>query len=358
MPVYLDLPLSLQDARKYARVLNGPVLPESRTLRNDCIHIGLINNMPDGALEATERQFFRLLQAAAGRLPVRLTFYCLPEVPRSTWGRHHADTVYSSVADLWDRPLDGLIVTGAEPRFPTLAEEPYWDSLQRVIQWADENTSSSIWSCLAAHAAVLGIDGIQRQRLSDKRFGLFPCMPASDHALTTGAQGPMMPHSRWNELPEKELAACGYQVLTRSNEAGADAFVKRLNSLFVFFQGHPEYEYNTLLLEYRRDIGRYLRGERETYPSMPCHYFDSAATAVLSALRERALRDRREQLLADFPADLVPPDTQSRWQLEAARIYANWLTYLSERKQQPLAKQPDSRPVGALAVRRLAAGAD
>lgn len=29
--------------------------------------IGLINNMPDPALKATERQFMKLLQAAAGR---------------------------------------------------------------------------------------------------------------------------------------------------------------------------------------------------------------------------------------------------------------------------------------------------
>ena len=31
---------------------------------------------------------------------------------------------------------------------------------------------------------------------------------------------------------------------------------------------------STLLLEYRRDIGRFLRGERDTYPPMPQGYFD------------------------------------------------------------------------------------
>ena len=37
--------------------------------------IGLINNMPDGALQSTERQFMRLLTAAAGENRVR--FHCL-----------------------------------------------------------------------------------------------------------------------------------------------------------------------------------------------------------------------------------------------------------------------------------------
>ena len=34
--------------------------------------IGLVNNMPDAALEATERQFMRLLTAAAGNNLIRL----------------------------------------------------------------------------------------------------------------------------------------------------------------------------------------------------------------------------------------------------------------------------------------------
>ena len=46
-----------------------------------------------------------------------------------------------------------------------------------------------------------------------------------------------------------------------------DLFVKKKEkSLFVHFQGHPEYGAQTLLKEYRRDIKRFLRGERETYP--------------------------------------------------------------------------------------------
>ena len=72
-----------------------------------------------------------------------------------------------------------------------------------------------------------------------------------------------VPHSRYNELPEEALISRGYRVLSRSSQTGADLFVGNRDSLDVFFQGHPEYEPDTLLREYRRDVGRFLvRGDR------------------------------------------------------------------------------------------------
>src|SRR5262249_8638171 len=151
------------------------------------------------------------------------------------------------------------------------------------------------WSCLAAHAAVLHVDGVGRHPLAVKCSGIFECARVADHRIAKGV-GPhlRMPHSRWNALDESELVASGYTILTRSAGAGVDAFVKQRKSLFVFFQGHPEYEAHTLLGEYRRDVGRFLRRERETYPAMPERYFDRATTAALQALRERALVERHD----------------------------------------------------------------
>src|SRR2546425_12339871 len=88
----------------------------------NCINIGLVNNMPDAALEATERQFLALLDAAADGIVVRLTAYALPDVPRSDLGHRHVSRFYSSIGDLWDSHLDGLIVTGTEPRAQNLME--------------------------------------------------------------------------------------------------------------------------------------------------------------------------------------------------------------------------------------------
>jgi homoserine O-succinyltransferase/O-acetyltransferase len=312
-----------------------------------CIEVALINNMPDAALESTERQFVSLLDEAAGPLPVRLTLYALPQVPRTDWGRSWLANRYSDIDALWDRSVDAVIVTGTEPRASALADEPYWPALTRIMDWAEESTRSSIWSCLAAHAAVAHLDGIDRQALREKCSGVLDCAAAADHPLTKNTPVRLrVPHSRYNGLPESALDAAGYTVLTRSPDAGVDAFVKQRKSLFVLCQGHPEYETDTLLREYRRDIGRFLRGERESYPGMPQSYFDAAATDVLTRFRAQALVRRGEAMLADFPTIAVEATLNNGWRSSAVRLYQNWLAYLSAQKARA-AKPPsqaDQRP--------------
>jgi homoserine O-succinyltransferase/O-acetyltransferase len=298
------------------------------------IDIGLINNMPDPALDATERQFRALLSAAADDIAVHLTLYTLPEVPRTEFGRRQVSR-YAAFDDLWHSQHDGLIVTGTEPLAADLKDEPFWGSLTQVLEWAEDHTHSTVLSCLAAHAGILHLDGIVRRPLGDKRFGVFECVRVADHPLTAEAPRRLqMPHSRWNEIPEEALLACGYRVLTRSEDAGVDAFVKQRKSLFVFFQGHPEYEAITLLLEYRRDIGRFLRGERDTYPPLPHGYFDPETIEALTALQARALGDRREELLAGFPTALAAGKVTNTWRSTAENLYRNWLVYIRGRKEQ------------------------
>jgi homoserine O-succinyltransferase len=305
-----------------------------------CIHIGLINNMPDAALKATERQFLTLLDSAANGVTVRLSLYALPDVPRTVEGRRHVSRFYSGIENLWESHLDGLIVTGTEPRAPNLMDEPYWGSLTKVLEWAEHNTHSAVWSCLAAHAAILHLDGIGRRRLADKRFGVFECALASDHQLTAGVPSTFqVPHSRWNDISGNELTDCGYRVLTRAKDGSVDAFVKQRKSLFVFFQGHPEYEANTLLLEYRRDAGSYLRGARDTYPPMPQGYFDRETAVILTTLRNRALSNRRAELLADFPTAQLEKRVANTWSPMAARVYGNWLAYLRAQKESRLTER-------------------
>jgi homoserine O-succinyltransferase/O-acetyltransferase len=311
-------------------------MPERRGSGLACLDIGLVNNMPDAALDATERQFRALLAAAAGGVTMRLTLYTLPEVPRTEFGRRQVSR-YASIDDLWERRHDGLIVTGTEPLAADLKDEPFWGSLTRVLEWAEGHTLSTILSCLAAHAGILHLDGIVRRPLGNKRFGVFECVRVSDHPLTSATPPRVrMPHSRWNEIPEDALLACGYRVLTRSDAAGVDAFVKQRNSLFVFFQGHPEYEDVTLLLEYRRDIGRFLRGERDTYPAMPQDYFDEETVEALTTLRARALADRRESLFADFPTAVAAGRVRNNWRSSAESLYRNWLMYIRAQKTQRL----------------------
>ena len=296
------------------------------------IVIGVLNNMPDPALEATEGQFSSLLQAAAGSHPVRLCFSCLPGVPRGPAARERIERIYWSLEELLRQAPDALIVTGTEPRAAALSDEPYWAQFVEVLHWAEAHTVSSIWSCLAAHAAVEVLDGVRRQRLGQKRFGVFEHSVLAGHPLVRGVSAPLrMPHSRWNELPVAQLRAAGYAILSCSPESGADLFVKQRRSLHLFFQGHPEYERTTLFKEYRRDVGRFLSGQQSSYPPLPCRYFSAAAAAALREFQERALSQRTPELLTDFPA-AAAAGAHSSWRPAALTMYGNWLSWVAKAK--------------------------
>src|SRR5512146_1877730 len=268
--------------------------------RRDGVTIGLLNNMPDPALEATELQFGALLSAAAGARTVRLRFSSLPELTRAGAARARVDSDYWPLDELLSQPPDALIVTGTEPRSPALEEEPYWDRLVRLIDWAERHTASSVWSCLAAHALTQALRGVRRRRLPEKRFGVYAHRISGGNPLLEGVCAPLLtPHSRWNELPVAELESAGFDILSASHETGADLFVHAGRSLLVCFQGHPEYDGLTLLKEYRRDVGRFLRGEQPAWPTLPRGYFDQEALRLISAFRERAESDRDPGLLTE-----------------------------------------------------------
>ena len=310
--------------------------PSTVDLRGrNCLTIGLVNNMPDAACEATERQFLDLLRAAAGNAIVQVKLFSIADVPRADEARRELEARYRDVAALWDTPLDGLIVTGTEPKAASLQDEPYWAALTKLIDWARGNTASTIWSCLAAHAAVLHADGIGRMPLDEKLSGVFDCEAVAEDPLFAALGSRLrVPHSRLNDLPEPALRACGYRVLSRSATAGVDGFVKENDdaSLFVFFQGHPEYDADSLLREYRRDVGRYLRGERGAYPELPQGYFNSAATLLADDFRMRAIGARRGDLVGDFPLAPLAGGIENTWREAAVGLYRNWIKYLKVRK--------------------------
>ena len=302
----------------------------------NCLTVGLVNNMPDAACEATERQFIELLRAASSDVIVLLKLFSIGDIPRADATRTELANRHRDLAELWATPLDGLIVTGAEPVAADLKDEPYWAALREIVDWARNNTASAVWSCLAAHAAVLHADGIVRSPLASKLSGVFDCDAIDDHPLLA-AMAPRLrvPHSRLNDLPEAGLRSSGYRVLTRSAAAGVDAFVKEHDgsSLFVFFQGHPEYDSDSLLREYRRDFGRFLRGERSICPQAPQNYFNSAATFLADDFRMRAAGEGRGDLIGDFPMEPLAAGIENTWRDAAIGVYRNWIKYLKDRKR-------------------------
>lgn len=297
--------------------------------------IGLLNNMPDSALEATELQFGALLGAACGTLPVRLRCSSLPELARGPVARERIDSSYWPLDELLAERPDALIVTGTEPRTPELEKEPYWERLVRLMEWAEHRTASTIWSCLAAHAVAQALHGVRRQRLPEKRFGVFAHRLRAHHALLESVRAPLLtPHSRWNELPVAAIEAAGFSVLSASEETGADLFLRAGRSLFVCFQGHPEYESATLLKEYRRDVGRYLRSEQPAWPTLPHGYFGPEALRLIESFRERAEPARDPELLSAFPMGPIAAGLEAGWRPAAVTIYRNWLKYVATAKER------------------------
>ena len=290
--------------------------------------IGLVNNMPPAALRAAEQQF-RALVAAAPGAPVRLRVF-VDRAAHPCPSEAHED-----LDALWNAQLDGLIVTGTEPRARAMTGEPLWPGLAAIADWACENTLSTIWSCMAAHAAAYRLDGVERVRLPEKLWGVFACARASDHPLVADASARWpVPHSRRNALDERDLIGAGYRILSRAPRVGADIFIKQARqSLFVMAQGHPEYGPDSLLREYRREVKRFLDGQRDHYPEMPEGYFDQAATARFTALRDAIATDP-----ATAPLDLLSCGggfaPVRDWSTHATRLYARWLSLLAGRKAE------------------------
>ncbi len=312
---------------------------------SDHVDIGLVNNMPDSALKGTERQFRTLLSEAGGDVAVRLHLFTLPEIARSERARQHCRESYGTLRDLLSSRLDALIVTGAEPRTVYLSDEPYWRSLTTVLDWANHNTISCILSCLAAHAGVLHFDAIERTPLPGKCLGRFDQAVTPGHALTADAPAQWrVPHSRCNELREEALSAAGYTVLSRSDQAGVDVFVKQRRSLFLFCQGHPEYERETLHKEHLRDVRRFLAGEAAEYPAIPAGYYDRDTEALLTRFAARAAEHRNPDMMRSFPHTLLDGVRAHAWSAAGLCLYRNWLRGILERARAGGTGRP-TRPV-------------
>ncbi|MFN2192410.1 MAG: homoserine O-succinyltransferase, partial [Candidatus Promineifilaceae bacterium] len=267
------------------------VLAPNRALHQDIreLHIGLLNMMPDTALAATERQFFRLIGESNPIAQFYMHPFTLGDLKRSPKAQEYLAQYYESFETIQREGLDALIITGANVTQPDLAAEPFWDPLIEVIGWAEENVTSILCSCLATHAVLQFRHGQKRRRLPAKRWGVYRhCVVDARHPLVNDVNTCFdVPHSRFNEIGRDPFAAAGLPVLVESQEAGVHLAVSRDGFRIVYFQGHQEYDTHSLLKEYKREVNRFAQGEREDYPPFPEHYFDRQTQAILDEYQER-----------------------------------------------------------------------
>lgn len=292
------------------------------------LHIGFLNMMPDAALQATERQFIRLVGGCNRIAQFYVYPFSLDGLTRSPETLDYIGRYYSRFEQLKVEGIDALIITGANVANPRLEEEPFWEPLMEVVDWARENVASTLCSCLATHAVLKRFYGIERQPMAEKRWGVFDHRVASPgHPLMRGINTRFdVPHSRFNEISREQLEAAGLTVLVESDEGGVHMAVSQDHFRAVFFQGHPEYDVNSLFKEYKREVYRYLTGEIAHSPPFPEHYFPEAARAALDrfmATAQAALR--RGEPMPDFIDTEVTPLLDNTWGDSGRAIISNWL---------------------------------
>ncbi len=295
------------------------------------LHVGLLNMMPDAALQATERQFMRLIAATGPDLHCYVHPFTIEGVVREGEARVHVETFYEDFARLRADGLDALIITGANPKEDEIADETFWESLVAAMDWAREHVSSVYMSCLASHAAFKQYYGVERTLLPRKLWGVYSHRVVDDsHPLVAAIDSAFdMPHSRLNDVPRAQLQAAGLRVLIDSEQAGVLAAVDADGLRSVYFQGHPEYDVHSLLKEYKREVGRFVRGEREDYPPFPENYFAPSAAVLLAQYGEKVREAvRRNRAPPPFPEDAVASTLEKTWTGIGETVFENWLALI------------------------------
>ncbi len=292
------------------------------------IHIGLLNMMPDAALEATERQFFRLVGACNQIVQFHVHPFTVEGLTRSPQAQAHIDQYYEPFEKIKQDGLDALIISGANVTHPSLPEEPFWQPLTEVFSWAMENVTSILCSCLATHAIIEYRYGIARTRLPAKRWGVFAHKVTDrTHPLVAEINTRFdVPHSRFNEIFQSDMERHGLKILAASKEAGVHLAVSEDGFRIVFFQGHPEYDDISLLKEYKREVMRFYRAETADYPPFPENYFNDTAQQIFADYEQhvRTARQTGEKLL-EFPENQVLEHLDNTWRDTAKAVFNNWI---------------------------------
>ncbi|MCY3572718.1 MAG: homoserine O-succinyltransferase [Chloroflexi bacterium] len=326
MPLVAHSPLPSFDR---LRQRGQEVLTLRRALSQDIreLHIGLLNMMPDAALQITERQFMRLVGNCNQIAQFYVHVFSVPGLGRSAATQAYIDQYYTTFEQVKQEGLDALIITGANVANPSLDEEAFWQPLTEVIGWAREHVTSTLCSCLATHALLKYLHKIDRVKREDKKWGVFEHrVTQPNHPLLREINTRFdVPHSRWNDISRAQAEAAGLTVLIQSVNGDMHMAVSRDQLRMVYFQGHPEYDINSLLKEYKRDLLGYLNG-KNAQPPYPENYFPLSAREIAERYLLRAqLALESDAPLPDFPEAQVLPHLDNTWGDTARAIFNNWL---------------------------------
>lgn len=270
------------------------VMPETRAVTQDIrpLEILILNLMPTKI--ETETQFSRLLGNSP--LQVHLEFLHTRSHVAKNVSAEHLFTFYKTFDEIRDCRYDGMVITGAPVELMPFEEVEYWDELCQIMEWSKTHVHSTLHICWGAQAGLYYHYGIQKHRLPQKLFGVFPHrVEYKNPILLRGFDDVfMVPHSRHTTVLREDIEKVpALKIAAGSEEAGVYA-IFTAGGHQVFLTGHAEYDPNTLKREYERDKALGLP------IAVPKNY---------------------------FPND---DDTQSpmvTWRSHAHLLFSNWLNY-------------------------------
>ncbi|MCK5343109.1 MAG: homoserine O-succinyltransferase [Candidatus Heimdallarchaeota archaeon] len=292
------------------------------------LHIGLLNMMPDAALAATERQFFRLIGESNPIAQFYVHPFTLKELDRSESAQNHIDQYYETFDQIREQGLDALIITGANVIGPELSDQPFWEPLIEVVDWAYENVTSTLCSCLATHAVLQFRYQQKRIPRGEKKWGVFPHnLVNKSHPLVADINTRFdVPHSRWNAVTSAQFKDAGLYVLAKDDNGCVHLATSEDGFRTIFFQGHPEYDTISLLKEYKREVILFLNGQRGDYPPFPENYFGIFEKAIFNEYRTLALQAlKNNSAVPEFPEQLIAQRLDNTWHDTAGEVVGNWM---------------------------------
>lgn len=281
------MPIRIPDALPATEILEGEnifVMTEFRALHQDIrpLRVLILNLMPTKI--ATETQLMRKLSNTPLQIQVDLLRTKSHEATHVSAG--HLETFYRTFEDIENEHYDGLIITGAPVELMEFEEVDYWEELCRIMDWSSTHVHSTLHICWGAQAGLYYHYGIQKYRLPKKASGVF------EHRLLK-PKSPLVRgfddrfyavHSRNTDVRIEDVEVVDdLEIVAVSDEVGL-YIVKSVDSRRFFVFGHPEYDTDTLKLEYERDVKRGIN------PEIPTNYFpdDDPTRAPLNVWRSQA----------------------------------------------------------------------
>ncbi|HTY39220.1 MAG TPA: homoserine O-succinyltransferase [Bacteroidota bacterium] len=223
------------------------------------LRVGILNIMPKG--EAYEPYLL---------FPLSRTIIQIEPV----WIRLHSHSYKSTDLDhltsyydyfenaIAKTPLDGLVVTGAPVEEMEYEQVSYWDEITTILTFARQNITSTFGICWGGMALAKMV-GIEKEMFRQKLFGVFETRNLDRSHPITGELDDMFwcVQSRHSGISDKVLEGeherGRINLLAHSDNGGYTIF-ESSDRRFLMHLGHPEYEAQRLVEEYRRDaaLGR------------------------------------------------------------------------------------------------------